>query len=43
MKLLKTFKSVKAIETASEAELAAVVPKNTAKAIYEYYHGGENL
>ncbi|MBR6653193.1 MAG: excinuclease ABC subunit UvrC [Oscillospiraceae bacterium] len=42
-KLLKTFKSVKAIEAASEAELAAVVPKNTAKAIYEYYHGGENL
>lgn len=43
MKLLKTFKSVKAIEAASEAELAAVVPKNTAKAIYDYYHGGENL
>ncbi len=41
-KLLKTFKSIKAIEAASEAELAAVVPKNTAKAIYEYYHGGEN-
>jgi len=40
-KLLKTFKSVKAIEEASEGELAAVVPKNVAKAIYEYYHGGK--
>ena len=40
-KLLKTFKSVKAIEEASESELAAVVPKNVAKAIYEYYHGGK--
>ena len=40
--LLKAFKSVKAIEAASEAELAAVVPKSTARAIYEHYHGGEN-
>lgn len=40
--LMKAFKSIKAIENASEKELAAVVPKNTAHAVYEYYHKGEN-
>ena len=36
--LLKAFKSVKAIKAASEDELAAVVPKNTAKAVWEHFH-----
>ena len=35
--LLKAFKSVKAIREADEAELARVVPKNTAKAVYEHF------
>ncbi|MFB0921669.1 MAG: hypothetical protein QMB62_12455 [Oscillospiraceae bacterium] len=38
--LLKAFKTIKAIKSASYEELNAVVPKNTAKAVYEYYHGG---
>ena len=37
--LLKAFKSVKAIREADEAALARVVPKNTAKAVYEHFHG----
>ncbi len=36
--LLKHFKTIKAIEAATYEELAAVVPKNTAKAVYEHYH-----
>jgi len=36
--LYKHFKSLKAITSASEAELAAVVPKNAARAIYEHFH-----
>lgn len=36
--LLKHFKTLKAIKNADEAALAVVVPKNTAKAIYEYFH-----
>ena len=36
--LLKQFKSVKAIRAASLEELAAVVDKKTAKAVYDYFH-----
>lgn len=38
--LIKHFKSLKAIKEASEEELLSVkgISKNTAKAIYEYYH-----
>ena len=36
--LLKAFKTIKAISEASMEELHAVVPKNTAQAVYEYYH-----
>ncbi len=35
--LLKHFKSIKAIKAASYEELCAVVPKNTAKAVYEHF------
>ena len=36
--LLKAFKSVKAVKAASLEELAAVVPKNTAQAVYGHFH-----
>ncbi|MEA4894728.1 MAG: excinuclease ABC subunit UvrC [Oscillospiraceae bacterium] len=36
--LLKAFKTIKAIKSATLGELNAIVPKNTAKAVYEYYH-----
>ena len=36
--LLKAFKSVKAVAAAPEAELARVVPKNTAAAVYRHFH-----
>ena len=36
--LLKAFKSVKAVKAAGLGELAAVVPKNTAQAVYSYFH-----
>ena len=36
--LLKHFKTITAIKSASKAELAKVVPKNTAEEIYNYYH-----
>ena len=36
--LLKHFKSVKAIKAASAEQLEEVVPKNTAQAIYDYFH-----
>ena len=39
--LLKHFKSIRAIREASEEALAAVVPKNAAKAVYEHFHKGE--
>ena len=39
--LIKYFKSVKAIKEASETQLSLIVPKNTAKSIYMYFHGGE--
>ena len=39
--LLKEFQTIRAIRAASEEQLAAVVPKNTARAIYDYFHGEE--
>jgi len=36
--LLKHFKSIKAIKNASVQELEQVVPSNTAKSIFEYFH-----
>ncbi len=39
--LLKHFRSVRAVEAASVEELAAVVPKNTARAVYDYFHSEE--
>ena len=36
--LLKHFKTIKAIGNATVEELTAVVPKNTAAAVYDYYH-----
>ncbi len=39
--LLKHFKTVKAIRAASLEQLQEVVPKNTAKAVYEYFHTEE--
>ena len=39
--LLKAFKTVKAIREATESQLQLVVPKNTAKAVYEYFHKEE--
>ena len=38
--LIRHFGTVRAVREASEEELAAVVPKNTAKAVYEYYRSG---
>ena len=40
--LLKSFRSVKAVAAATEAELAAVVGKKTARAVYEHFHGEVN-
>ena len=39
--LLKAFKTVKAIRQADEKSLTQVVPSNTAKAVYEYFHKKE--
>ena len=39
--LIKYFKSVKAIRAASVEQLRLVVPKNTAQAVYDYFHGEE--
>ena len=39
--LLKHFKSVSAIGKASVEELKAVVPENTALAVYQYFHSQE--
>lgn len=36
--LLKSFQTIKAIEAAPEEALRAVVPKNTAQAVYRYFH-----
>ncbi len=40
--LLRHFKTLKAIKSAGLDELSAVVPKNTANAIYEHYHKSED-
>jgi excinuclease ABC subunit C len=40
--LLKHFGSIKAIKSASLDELCRAVPKNTAAAVYEYYHQSED-
>ena len=39
--LLKTFRSVKAVRSASVEELSKAVPKNIAQSIYEYFHSQE--
>ena len=39
--LLKAFGSVRAIRAASAEELARAVPKNTAQAVYDYFHKTE--
>ena len=36
--LLKYFRTIKAVKAASFDELCAAVPKNTARAVYDYYH-----
>ena len=36
--LMKHFKTIKAISAASEEELAAVVPKSAAAAVYQHFH-----
>ena len=42
--LLKHFKSIKKIKEATQAQLAEVVPKNTAQAVFDYFHPkGEGL
>ena len=40
--LLKRFKSVKAVAAASLEELQDVVPKDTARAVYDHFHSKEN-
>ena len=39
--LIKAFKSLKAVREAGLSQLELVVPKNTARAVYEYFHGNE--
>ena len=39
--LIKYFQSVKAIREASLAQPKLVVPRNTAQAVYDYFHSGE--
>ena len=39
--LLKYFKTIRAIRAASYEELCLAVPKNTARAVYDYYHTEE--
>ena len=40
--LIKYFKSVKAVREASVEQLRLVVPKNTAQAVYDYFHREDN-
>ena len=40
--LIKHFKSVKAVREASYEELCLCLPKNTAQAVYDYFHRGED-
>ena len=39
--LLKAFKTIRAIREAEMDQLRAVVPANTARAVYDYFHNGE--
>lgn len=39
--LLRSFKTIKAIKSADIEQLSKVVPQNTARAIYEYFHSSE--
>ena len=39
--LLRVFKSVKSIREATVEELTAAVPRSTAQAVYDSFHGGE--
>lgn len=39
--LLKHFKSIKKMKSASVEQLKEVVPQNTAQAIYDYFHSGK--
>ena len=39
--LIKSFKSVKAIREAGLSQLELVVPRNTARAVYDYFHEEE--
>ncbi|MCQ5129807.1 excinuclease ABC subunit UvrC [Butyricicoccus faecihominis] len=41
--LLRHFGSIDSIKNATEEELARAVPKNTAHAVFEYFHGNENI
>ncbi len=40
--LLKHFKSIKKIKSASVEELKEAVPQNTAQAVYDYFHQGKD-
>lgn len=40
--LLKYFKSLKAVKAASPEQLRLVLPKNTAQAVYDYFHTEES-
>ena len=40
--LLRHFKSVRKIREATVEELSAVVPQNTARSVYEFFHSGES-
>ena len=39
--LIRRFGTIRAVRSATVEELSAVVPKNTAAAVYAYYHSGE--
>ena len=39
--LLKTFKSISAIRSATQAELERVLPKDAAQAVYQYFKDSE--
>ena len=39
--LLKHFKTIKAISSASVEELSGVIPRNAARAVYDFYHTDE--
>ena len=40
--LLKVFKSISAISSASEAELARILPKNAAHSVYSHFHSEDD-